>query len=449
MNEVRLYVDDRPGENLFRVHGDAFTRPELFELEMKYIFERTWIFLTAESAIAQKHDFFATHIGRTPVLVCRDANGRIGAFINACRHKGATVARVEQGNAKFHVCPYHGWAYDSAGKNVDIKDRQAGAYSPAFDTENHDLLPIARVASYNGLVFGSLSPEVPPLEEYLGEFRYFIDLLMDQGRNGMELIAGRSAYSFNANWKLQMENPLDSYHVDITHAGYLQAAKLRALEEKRKGAGKGDVNRIDYADRTLGEAGVFEFRHGHSVYWRSIDDPAKRPFYPVFDEMRARVGEVKAKWMLPLRNSAVFPSLLPLDTVVPHLRVVRPISVNHTEIRTYSLAPIGEATEMRAKRLRQLEDFLNPSGFATPDDLVLFNECQQGFESGRYTWLHGYERGVQNWKAGGNELSDEMGIKPAASLRGPTQQGCETASHGFWREWIRIMEAGLAGRRAY
>src|SRR4051812_38855114 len=146
IQQIRLYVDDRIDEGTFRVHTDAFCDPQVFELEMKYIFERVWNFLGLESQIPKAHDFFTTAIGRTPVLVSRDAKGGLGAFVNACRHKGATVCRSESGNSKFHVCAYHGWAYDSAGRNVDIKDRQAGAYASAFDQDNHDLVPVAKVA---------------------------------------------------------------------------------------------------------------------------------------------------------------------------------------------------------------------------------------------------------------------------------------------------------------
>src|SRR3954464_11240816 len=147
LDDIGLYVDDRPSEGIFRLHRDLFADPGLFELEMKHLFERTWIFLGLESQVAKPNDFTTTHIGRTPVLLSRGAKGELGAFVNACRHKGATVARLQSGNVKFHVCPYHGWAYDASGRNVDIKDRAAGAYAAAFDADNHDLIPIAKLAS--------------------------------------------------------------------------------------------------------------------------------------------------------------------------------------------------------------------------------------------------------------------------------------------------------------
>ena len=96
MSDLNRYLDDRPEASVFRVHGDAFTDNELLDLEFRHIFEKTWIFLTLESSIARANDYVTTRIGRTPVLVTRNASGGIGAFVNACRHKGATVARLEQ-----------------------------------------------------------------------------------------------------------------------------------------------------------------------------------------------------------------------------------------------------------------------------------------------------------------------------------------------------------------
>src|SRR5215831_6510475 len=148
LKDISLYVDDRPAEGVFRVHRDVYSDPQLFELEQKFIFERTWNFLALESQIGKPNDFVTGHIGRTPVLVARDAKGRLAAFVNVCRHKGALLCAAEEGNAKYHVCPYHGWAYDSSGRNVDVKDRKTGSYPAAFDAEDHDLVPLAKVASY-------------------------------------------------------------------------------------------------------------------------------------------------------------------------------------------------------------------------------------------------------------------------------------------------------------
>src|SRR4029077_2655727 len=77
LKDISLYVDDRPADGVFRVHRDVYSDPELFELEQKFIFERTWHFLALESQIGKPNNFVTAHIGRTPVLVTRDAKGRV------------------------------------------------------------------------------------------------------------------------------------------------------------------------------------------------------------------------------------------------------------------------------------------------------------------------------------------------------------------------------------
>jgi benzoate/toluate 1,2-dioxygenase alpha subunit len=444
IDNIRLYVDDRPTEGVFRVHKDAFSDPEVFELEMKYIFERVWNFLGLESQIPKAHDFFTTTIGRTPVIVSRDAKGNIGAFVNACRHKGATVCRVESGNAKFHTCPYHGWAYGSDGRNVDIKDRQAGAYSAAFEAENHDLVPVAKVASYRGFLFGSLCPDVPPLEQWLGEMRKMLDLSIDQSPQGVEFIPGRSHYTFRSNWKLQLDNALDGYHLTSTHASFMDLQARR-----RKGEGHLDAKQYDWSTRPNSEGGMFAFINGHSCTWGDSTEPQKRPIYDSIEEIRSRVGEAKARWILGLRQLVVFPNLQINDAAGVILRTMRPVAVNLTEMSSHCLAPVGESPEARAHRLRQFEDFFNPGGMATPDDTVTYAECQLGFPAKDFSWVSGYSRGIEVLQQGGNDRAAELGIQPSASVRGLWHQFNECGLHQPYREWVRLLEAGVAGRKPY
>jgi phenylpropionate dioxygenase-like ring-hydroxylating dioxygenase large terminal subunit len=193
---MQAYVDDRPGDGIFRVHRDVYADQALFELENRYIFERTWNFLGFDSQLPAAHDFITAHIGMAPILVTRGADMQVRAFLNICRHKGATLAACMQGNAKVHACPYHGWVFDSGGRNIYIKERDNGAYTAGFDAEDHDLRPLGRVESYKGLIFGSMSPDVPSLNDYLGDTRFFIDLAMDQDSQGMEVIPGRAVYTY-------------------------------------------------------------------------------------------------------------------------------------------------------------------------------------------------------------------------------------------------------------
>src|SRR4051794_12986686 len=46
---VETALEDDADKGVFRVARDIFTDPEVFELEMKYIFEGNWIYLAHES----------------------------------------------------------------------------------------------------------------------------------------------------------------------------------------------------------------------------------------------------------------------------------------------------------------------------------------------------------------------------------------------------------------
>jgi phenylpropionate dioxygenase-like ring-hydroxylating dioxygenase large terminal subunit len=442
---VHRYVDDRPDEGIFQVHRDAFVDPDLFELELAYVFGRTWNFLGFESQIPKPHDFITTYIARTPVLVTRGSDGQVRALFNVCRHKGAKLCGIEQGNAQVHVCPYHAWSYDSTGANVAIKDRVEGDYAASFVTDDHNLKPLGQVASYKGLIFGSISPDVPALEEFLGDTRFFIDLVMDQGPHGMEPIPGRALYSFRGNWKLQLENGMDTYHLTTTHRSFLNIQSDRWF-----GKGNQDIRKSNVAGNMSLKASTFTLPYGHGVLTLENTDPTIRPIYSESDQLRSRVGETKTKWTMERSfNAAVFPNLNFTQNYALILRVARPVSVDETEMTTYCLGAIGETKAQRALRLREFEDFFNASGLATPDDSLMYERVQDGLTASGPPWLQGYARGMRDLKPGGNDWTKEISVRPIENWTGILKAGPEVVLHEPYREWSRLIDAGLRGERAY
>src|SRR3954469_13577796 len=82
-----------------RVHGSVYTDPAIFELEMKHIFGRAWVFVAHESQIPNAGDYITAWIGRQPVIVVRDAKGQARVLFNRCPHRGALVCGEHTGNA--------------------------------------------------------------------------------------------------------------------------------------------------------------------------------------------------------------------------------------------------------------------------------------------------------------------------------------------------------------
>lgn len=429
-------VDDRPADKAFHVSRDAFTDAEIFDLEMKHIFEASWSFVGLETQIPRPHDFVTTFIGRQPVLLMRDGEGRIGCFLNTCRHRATVVCPFKQGRQKFHVCRYHGWAYDSAGKNMAVTDREEGQYPACFDSADRNLIPVARLDSYRGLIFASLAADVPSLPDYLDDTKAFIDLVADQSPVGqLEFVPGDITYTFDANWKLQFENGLDYYHFASTHSSYVDILAQRVKS--------GDT--VGFTTETPDEVegqGSFNFRHGHAVNWsvkrqvrygRALAaDPAG------LAEVKSRVGDVRLKWMLRQRNLTIFPNLQIIDISSAQLRTWRPLSVDKTEMTSHCLAPVGESAAARRFRIRAYEDFFNPSGLATSDDNVMYEFCQTGYAAQAGNTL-GHLRGLEPMEPAGDHVR-ELGIAPEEYAFGKPGFGGETNFHSGYREWRRLLQ---------
>jgi benzoate/toluate 1,2-dioxygenase alpha subunit len=140
------------------------------------------------------------------------------------------------------------------------------------------------------------------------------------------------------------------------------------------------------------------------------------------------------------RNLLLFPNVFLMDQTSTQLRIIRPISVNETEVITYCIAPVGESAAMRALRIRQYEDFFNASGMATPDDLTEFNNCQIGFTARGAKW-NDMSRGAARWIEGADAEGQILGFDARMT-------GAETADEGLYiaihEDWLSRMKKALA-----
>jgi len=138
-NVDELLVEDKESGD-YRLHRSAFTDEALFELEMKHIFEGNWIYLAHESQVPNANDYLTTYIGRQPIVIARNRQGDLNAFINACTHRGAMLCRFKRGNKATYTCPFHGWTFNNSGKLLKVKDPEGAGYPDCFNKEgSHDL----------------------------------------------------------------------------------------------------------------------------------------------------------------------------------------------------------------------------------------------------------------------------------------------------------------------
>ncbi len=442
--DLKWRVIDKPDET-FQVHRSIYTDPEIFELEMEHIYEGNWVYIDHESKIPNSNDYLTTTIGRQPVLITRDTEGQLRGFINACSHRGATVCRKARGNAKRFTCQYHGWVYDNHGTLLDIKQKERGGYPADYDSRNYNLTPVPHVASHHGFVFASLNPDSPPLLEHLGETARFIEMFANQSPQGLEVLRGHSVYTHRGNWKMQAENGVDGYHVDIVHASYFRLQAERA----RQAAANADNNEVKAIQVNLEDTdnGNYDLGNGHVMIWTDVPNFRDRALGMQYDALVERVGEIEARWMAArLRQVLIYPNLILFDGISTQLRSWRPVSTDETEVHAVCVAPKGEPAEARDRRIRQYEDFYGASGIATPDDLTEFDACQSGYHGTLAEWQD-FDRGMSRRHIGPDRFANEVGIAPAVSANDFAD---ETLYHGEYRHWLKTLCDGIeksAGRR--
>ncbi|MGY2746841.1 Rieske 2Fe-2S domain-containing protein [Arthrobacter sp. UYCu723] len=283
--EGALVEDEING--IYRVDRGIFTDEDIFELEMKHIFEGNWVYLAHDSQIPNVGDYFTTYIGRQPIVISRNKEGDLNALINACSHRGAMLCRRKTDNRTTFTCPFHGWTFNNSGKLLKVKDPRDAGYPEQFNKDgSHDLTKVARFESYRGFLFGSINPDVKTLEEHLGETTKIIDMIVDQSPDGLEVLRGASTYTYDGNWKLQAENGADGYHVSATHWNYAATTARRTTGESTN-----ETKAMDAGGWAKQKGGYYSFDHGHLLLWTEWLDPSNRPLFDRRDELVERRGQ--------------------------------------------------------------------------------------------------------------------------------------------------------------
>ncbi len=218
------------------IPAHIYNDPEVFALEKRRLFGRSWIFVGHESEIPQDGDYVVRRVLDDSFIITRDSTGEVRAFFNMCLHRGMQVCRAEMGNASNFRCPYHGWTYRNDGRLTGLPfHREAYGGEDGFARSTQTLLPAPKFASYNGLLFISLDAGAEPLEDFLGDFAFYLDFYTKQSTSGLE-VRGPQRWRINANWKIGAENFAgDMYHTPHTHASIVDIGLFREPKaQKRK-----------------------------------------------------------------------------------------------------------------------------------------------------------------------------------------------------------------------
>ncbi len=185
---------------------------EMFERERQEIFARNWMLFTWSGRLANPGDYVTGKVAGYPIFAIRDDAGKVRAFHNVCRHRGAALLSDPSGHrGKLVVCPYHSWGYSRDGRLVNASDFGGGAH---FDPDAWSLYAID-AEEWRGLLFIRLKQGGPSLVEWLGPIH---DMAADYPLESQNCFLSKNR-ECAVDWKTYGENYLECYHCRTMHPG--------------------------------------------------------------------------------------------------------------------------------------------------------------------------------------------------------------------------------------
>ena len=379
-----------------RVHRTVYTDQQIFERELTQIFERIWVYCGHQSQVPQPGDYYAFQIGRQPMFMVRGKDGQIRVLHNRCPHRGVQLCGNQKGNVgSALVCSYHAWSFhlDGRFRSTPLPHGYDGTRVNA-DNPDCSVKPAARVDSYRGFVFASLSATGPSLLEFLGEARVAFDDMCDRSPVGeVEIVPICHRVMQHSNWKFFMENQLDALHPSVTHQSTGVAAG-RIEKKIKEETGKAPL----YYHYLSAFASKFEqwdavqtinFPRGHGILKAYMGLRPQDPDTRAHEAMLVEAyGADKAEEYLSrsIHHVLGYP-YLSVQSPLQQLRCLRPVSPNKTlsEIWHCRLKGAPEAIYRRSLWYYNLVN--SPATMVNADDLENWTKGQWGLESSGGDWV--------------------------------------------------------------
>ncbi|WP_170786447.1 aromatic ring-hydroxylating oxygenase subunit alpha [Ruegeria lacuscaerulensis] len=190
-----------------------YSSSERFERERAMIFTRRPVIVAQSSELEVPRAFLTKRFLDLPVLLTRDENGNVRAFLNVCRHRGAKLEREAKGCKRVFTCPYHAWSWTNEGELRAVPQEAQGFPDLPRAERGLRRLPCAEKNGFIWIVADPDIAEMPDIDGWLAGIGAELDWIgLDQHR-----IAAIEEIDIKANWKLLMEGGMEAYHFRVAH----------------------------------------------------------------------------------------------------------------------------------------------------------------------------------------------------------------------------------------
>jgi phenylpropionate dioxygenase-like ring-hydroxylating dioxygenase large terminal subunit len=189
---------------------EQYCSRQYFEVEQQCVFQQGWHLVGAASELAENGSFLTCTLVGKPIQI-RNFSGQLSALSNVCAHRHALISSAKSGRSDRMRCQYHAWEYHADGTTGKIP--QPKNFVPACRDEWR--IPAYQVETLGQLVFVSLASNPIPLRDFLGH--QVASMIGKRFGAGWKLgLRWRPGYA--VNWKIPVENSLESYHVPAVHS---------------------------------------------------------------------------------------------------------------------------------------------------------------------------------------------------------------------------------------
>ena len=367
---MRRRVSDLVNEDASLISRRCWSDAGVYELEKRGIFARAWLFLGHESQIRSPGDFVQAYMCETPIILSRGTNGGIHANINSCTHRGLPVCRADHGNTRRFVCPYHNWSYTVEGDLVTIPQESEVCHKP--DKSQLGLKRVPRLESWRGMIFGSFNEQIIPLEEYLGDMRFYLDAFFDRFPGGIEFLGAPQRWVINANWKLPVENQLG----DVNHGAFLHSAIIpREAQDAIEKLGYSVVTTPGHGAtfRLMPEGGpVDDVAWGMEAVGSIFGgDEVQNYLREIQAGAAARVGDVRAR--MKGLTYGIYPNLSFLWSNTS-FKVSHPRGPGKVEYWSWAVVPAAAPDHIKRVLRTNFSSFFGPAGILEQEDSEVWSQ---------------------------------------------------------------------------
>jgi choline monooxygenase len=319
------WLAPQPLSRAFALPAPVYCSPQWERIEHEHVFRRGWQFVAHAADVAGAGDHVVADVAGVPIIVVRGDDGVLRAFHNVCRHRAGPLATCAGRAARALQCRYHGWTYTLDGR---LRSAPEMADAEAFSV-NDIALPRAQIATWRGLVFVGIDPEVPLAD-------VTADMTARTAGHALESYErrARQSYTIACNWKVYVDNFLEGYHLPHIHPG---------------------LNRLlDYRSYRT------ETTRWHSLQWSPLERDAS--FYGG--------GDALYYWLWPNTMLNILPGRLQTNTVVP-------LGTDRCRVDFEYFYPAGDD----AARATQDQDF---SDGVQAEDIAICESVQRALSSESY-----------------------------------------------------------------